>query len=59
MPHRLLNIWTVMLGLAGLLVVALMLLFGTDLASAARSGPKWKRALVTAAVSLASVLGFT
>jgi hypothetical protein len=59
MPHRLLNIWTVMLGLAGLLVVALMLLFGADLASAARSGPKWKRALVTAAVSLASVLGFT
>ncbi|MBT3201264.1 MAG: hypothetical protein HN350_15295 [Phycisphaerales bacterium] len=58
MLHRILSFWTVFLGLAGLLVVALMVLFGADLVRAARTGPKWKRALVTAAVSLASVLGF-
>jgi len=47
------------LGIAGLLLVAMMMLFGADLVRAARTGPRWKRALVTAALSLASMLGLT
>jgi len=53
------NLWTVLLGIAGLLVVAMMVLFGADLVRASRTGPRWKRALVTAALSLVSLLGFT
>jgi hypothetical protein len=59
MPHRIMNLWTVLIGIAGLLVVATMLLFGTDLIRAARTGPRWKRAMVTATLSLVSLLGFT
>ena len=57
MPYRLVNIWTVVLGIAGLLVVALMVMFGADLVRASRPGPRWKRSLVTAALSLMAVLG--
>lgn len=53
------NLSTVLLGIAGLLVVAMMVLFGADLVRASRTGPRWKRALVTAALSLVSLLGFT
>jgi len=53
------NLWTILLGIAGLAIVALMVLFGVDLVRASRTGPRWKRALVTAAVSLMSVLGIT
>ncbi|MCP4379657.1 MAG: hypothetical protein GY794_26250, partial [bacterium] len=57
MPYRIMNWWTVLLGLAGLLVVAIMVLFGADLLRAARTGPKWKRMLVTASLSLMALLG--
>jgi hypothetical protein len=53
------NLWTVLLGISGLLLVAMMMLFGADLVRASRTGPRWKRALVTAAVSLISLLGFS
>jgi len=53
------HLWTVVLGIAGLLVVALMVMFGADLVRASRTGPRWKRALVTAALSLMAVLGIT
>ena len=59
MPYRIMNLWTVVLGLTGLLVVAMMVLFGADLVRASRTGSRWKRALVTAALSLMAVLGIT
>jgi len=52
-------LWTVLLGVAGLLVVVGMVLFGADLIRASRTGPRWKRALVTASLSLISLLGLT
>ncbi|MCP4377955.1 MAG: hypothetical protein GY794_17475, partial [bacterium] len=36
---------------------AIMVLFGADLLRAARTGPKWKRMLVTASLSLMALLG--
>ena len=57
MPHRLVNIWTVFLGVAGLVLVVLMVMFGADLVRASRTGPRWKRALVAASLSLMAVLG--
>ena len=57
MPHRIMNLWTVVLGIAALVIVALMVLFGADLVRASRTGPRWKRSMVTAALSLMAVLG--
>jgi len=49
--------WTIVLGIAGLIVVALMVLFGADLVRASRTGPKWKRALVTASLAVLGAIG--
>ncbi len=57
MPYRFLNIWTVVLGIAGLVVVALMVMFGADLLKASRTGPRWKRALVTASLAVLAAVG--
>ncbi len=57
MPYRLINVWTVILGLAGLLVVALMVLFGTDLAGASRTGPRWKRRTIAASLAVLAAIG--
>jgi hypothetical protein len=57
MPYRFLNIWTVVLGIAGLIVVALMVMFGADLLKASRSGPRWKRTLVTASLAVLAAVG--
>jgi hypothetical protein len=57
MPYRIMNLWTVLIGVAGLIVVALIVLFGADLRRASRTGPRWKRALVTASVALLAAIG--
>ncbi|MCP4377954.1 MAG: hypothetical protein GY794_17470 [bacterium] len=57
MPYRLINIWTVLLGLAGLFVVALMVLFGTDLIGASRKGPRWKRRTIAASLAVLAAMG--
>lgn len=59
MPHRIMNLWTAVLGIAGLLLVAIIVIFGADLIRASRTGPRWKRALVGASLSLLAILGFT
>jgi len=51
------NLWTVILGIAGLAVVALMVLFGANLVRASRTGPRWKRTLVAASLSVLAFLG--
>jgi len=57
MPHRLLNIWTVVLGLAALVIVALMVMFGADLVRAARTGPRWKRRMIAASLAVLAAIG--
>ena len=57
MPHRIMNLWTVLLGVAGLLVVALMVLFGADLIRASRSGPRWKRRMLAASLAVLAAIG--
>jgi len=57
MPHRLLNIWTVVLGIAALVIVALMVMFGVDVMRASRTGPRWKRRMVTASLAVLAAIG--
>ena len=57
MPHRLLNIWTVVLGITALVVVALMVMFGADLVRASRTGPRWKRRMVVASLAVLTAVG--
>ena len=57
MPHRIMNLWTVVLGIAALVVVALMVLFGVDLMRASRTGPRWKRRMVAASLAVLAAIG--
>jgi hypothetical protein len=56
MPYRTLNL---VLGLLGLLAIAGLLLARVDLARVARRGPRWRRRLLAAGLSLLSALGLT
>lgn len=57
MPQRVIYAWTVAVALLGLVVVAVLVVFGADLSRAARRGPRWKRRLVAAALALLGGLG--
>ena len=57
MPQRIVSAWYVLVGLAGLVLVGAMVLLGVDLARASRTGPRWKRRLLTAALALLSSVG--
>ena len=57
MPHRLVSAWAALLGIAGILVVAVLLLLGKDLSRASVTGPRWKRRLVAAAMAMLGLLG--
>ncbi len=56
MPQRAMNL---ILAVLGLLAVAGLLLAGADIYRAARTGPGWKRRLVTAGLFLLAMLGVT
>jgi len=55
MPHR---AYHLLLGVAGLFAVAALLIAGADLLRHSRSGPGWKRRLVSAGMLLLGALGF-
>jgi hypothetical protein len=57
-PHRTVNIVLAALGLAGLVVIAVLAIWGADIRRAARSGPKWKRKTVAAGLLLLALMGF-
>ena len=57
MPQRIMNLWTVLLGVAGLLLVAMLIVLGVDLVRASRSGPRWKRMLITASLAVLAAIG--
>ena len=52
MPQRVLHAWMIVVGIIGLVLAAALLLFGADLHRASRTGPRWKRRLLTAALAL-------
>jgi hypothetical protein len=57
MPHRLIGLWVIVLGVVGLALAGVLVLWGKDLHAAARSGPAWKRKLLVATISLLSAAG--
>lgn len=57
MLQRLTILWTVLLAAAGLALLAALALAGADLYRAARTGPRWKRRLLSAALAVLSAVG--
>jgi hypothetical protein len=51
------DLWAVLVGVAGLAIVAGLALLGRDLRRAATTGPRWKRRLVGSALILLGALG--
>ena len=59
MPQRVMTAWVIVIGIAGLLLVAVLAGFGRDLVRASRTGPRWKRRMVASAIVLLGLLGVT
>lgn len=59
MPQRVIWLWAVLLGLAGLVLAAALVLLGKDLLRASQTGPRWKRRVLTAALLLLAWAGVT
>ena len=57
MLQRISMAWAMVLALAGLVLVAALLIFGVELYRAARTGPRWKRRLLSAALAVLSAAG--
>ena len=57
MPHRVMTVLTVVLGIIGAGVVAAIVLAGADPRRAARRGPRWRRRLIGAGLSVLAALG--
>jgi len=51
------NLWTVIMGIAALVIVALMVMFGVDLVRASRTGPRWKRRMLAASLAVLAAIG--
>jgi len=57
MSQRVINAWAVLLGVSGLLIVLALVLFGADLYRAGHTGPRWKRRILAAALTLLGAAG--
>jgi hypothetical protein len=57
MPYRILNLWTVLIGIAALVIVGMMVMFGVDMVRASRTGPRWKRYMITASLAILAAIG--
>lgn len=57
MPQRVINTWMIVVGIVGLVLLGVLVLLRTDLGRASRTGPRWRRYLLTAALALLSGLG--
>jgi len=57
MLDRLMNVWGVLLGALGLVILAALVVIGLELRRARRAGPRWRRRLVAAAMALLSAAG--
>ena len=52
MPYRNSTLWLVVLGLAGVVLLAGLAIFGVDLFKGARTGPRWKLKLMASGLIL-------
>ena len=59
MPQRVLGAWLIVVGLAGLVAVCLWAILGRDVRAAARRGPRWKRLLLAAGLSVLGAFGWS
>jgi len=59
MPQRVMGAWLVVVGLVGLAAVGVLALCGRDVRAAARRGPRWKRRLLAAGLSVLAAFGWT
>ena len=41
MPQRLINAWMLLAAMVGLVLVAVLVIFGKDIHKSARTGPQW------------------
>ncbi len=57
MPHRVIGLWMVLVGVLGVILVALFVMVGIDARHASASGPRWKRKLLTTGLMLLTVVG--
>ena len=57
MPYRSITVWVVVLGVLAMGVVAALAVCGVDVRRAAATGPRWKRAPLTASLLLLGLLG--
>ena len=57
MPHRTINLVLAAVGIAGLVVIGALAIWGADIRLAARRGPMWKRKLVAAGLLLLAMMG--
>jgi hypothetical protein len=57
MPQRVIYAWTIVLGIAGLVLAGGLVLLGMDLYRASQTGPRWKRRLLAATMIILSASG--
>jgi len=57
MPQRVIGLWMVLVGILGIVLVAVFVLFGKDARRASASGPRWKRRLLTTGLMLLTAVG--
>ena len=57
MPHRVIGLWVALVGLLGVILVVLFVMFGGDARRASATGPRWKRKLLTTGLMLLTAAG--
>ena len=57
MPHRIWNLWTLALGILGLVIVVSLVVIGQDLRRAKTRGPRWKRRIIAAGLAVLAAVG--
>jgi len=51
------NVWTLVLGLLGLVIVVALVVIGMDLRRAKTRGPRWKRRIIAAGLAVLAAVG--
>lgn len=57
MTDRFWNVWTLALGLLGLVIVVALVVIGLDLRRAKTHGPRWKRRIIAAGLAVLAAVG--
>ena len=57
MTDRFWNLWTLVLGLLGLVIVVSLVVIGQDLRRAKTRGPRWRRRIIAAGLAVLAAVG--